>query len=278
MSITPSKKIVICTILYKPDKSAINRIQKTADSGWQIYFLDNTPGSLKCMDELKHPLIRPFSLGKNVGIGMSLRLMAATAFYEGFSQFLYFDQDTIYTNVTLKYIEKLSVFMIEQNSDILKKFACITFRDFSRTADSKEKIVCKIKDYSIKLVDFTISSGSLFDLNKLKISGWHDESFFIDGVDYAVCIAIAKSGYLIGEIGPTPDLDHKSEQDDENYKFFNYQFRGRRYPGYRVKDYLHSTIKLLSLTLKFSLRRSVWIIRNLIIFIFHQVLVRIINN
>jgi rhamnosyltransferase len=204
--------------------------------------------------------------------------MCATAYCEGFSNFLYFDQDTIFTEATLEYINCFATLWLNQKNNIGDECACITFRDFSRSIRQGGKLRYEVGNYSITRVDFTISSGSLFNLERLKAAGWHDDTFFIDGVDYAVCLAIAKSGCLIGEIGPTPGLDHRTEQEDGDYKILGYRFRGRRYPVYRLKDFVLSSLRLILIAARQSMKKTIWLLRSLTLFCIMQILVRIMRE
>jgi GT2 family glycosyltransferase len=266
--------ITICTILYKPTEMTLQRLREVAEIGYTIYIVDNTPDSCTVSEQIDHPNIRLFSFGKNIGIGRALQLMGATAYYNGSEQLLYFDQDSIFTRITLEYISDFAFVWLKKNNYLMNNFACVTFRDFLPAVKNKNERLT-IDAYDVVPVDFTISSGSLFDLEKLKIVGWHNESFYIDGVDYAVCISIAKSGYKVGEIGPTPEFDHSSEQEDDNYRILGYRFRARCYPFYRYRDYIFSSIRLILHSASFSPRRTFWLLRNLFVFIGHQLLVRI---
>ena len=115
--------------------------------------------------------IRYFTFDRNVGIGPALKLMCATAYYEENRNLLYFDQDTIYNKETLKYIFDY----INECSDTInfirrEKILSVTFRDAATNRKEKQLQKISIGKYELNIVDFTISSGTLFSLENLKKS------------------------------------------------------------------------------------------------------------
>lgn len=119
-------------------------------------------------------------------------------------------------------------------------------------------------------MDFTISSGTLFDLKNLKKAGWHDENYFIDGVDYYICLSSEAAGLRVAEIFNTPGLDHDKEQGDINFTFLFKQYKGRKYPAYRIKDYINSSLKLIFKSTRMGSKKTLIIVRLLIIYILTQ--------
>ncbi|MBR7784688.1 hypothetical protein KDM89_21375, partial [Undibacterium sp. LFS511W] len=65
-----------------------------------------------------------------------------------------------------------------------------------------------------------ISSGSMFFLENLKLIGWHNQTYFVDGVDYECCLRARQYGLKIGKCGDTPGFDHVSEQPDKVFAIF----------------------------------------------------------
>ena len=237
---------IIAIILYRPRLELWRRIQMAMDEGYQVYLFDNSPAlTVIPADIRKARAVRCFTLGDNAGIGFAMRQMCATAYYEGYRCLLYFDQDTVFTASTLKFI---SSYRLEQGqeapvaADKSASLASVTFRD---RLSASRRSMAKIAGYSLQIVDFTINSGTLFYLDKLRRIGWHDPSFFIDGVDYAYCLAASQAGYEIAEISEVPGLNHAAEQADCSYRFLGKSFVARRYPRYRRKDFFLSSCRLI---------------------------------
>ncbi len=186
------KKPIIAIILYKPDNSTYQRIRTAIGEGYKVYVFDNSPDDKsKLFIEEHNKNIRYFTFDKNMGIGLALKLMCATAYYEGNRELLYFDQDTIYNKETLEYIFDY----INESSDSKyfnqrEKILSVTFRD-RETKRKEEQIQEKMSmgKFDLNIVDFTISSGTLFHLGNLKKIGWHDKGYYMDGVDYSICLS-----------------------------------------------------------------------------------------
>lgn len=263
-------KMAIGFILYHPGNAALERISWLLDMGYPLYICDNSPslqqgiGAIKCLENRRY-----FTTGGNAGIGRSFQLMCATAFYEGYSHLLYFDQDTVFTQDTLKFIQRVLDSRIYDLG--LNHALSMTFRDKVDRRDTLGEI--KVLGQRACYVPFTISSGTLFSLNALKILGWHDPTFFVDGVDYSICLSAAKKKMRILEIYETPGLDHSYEQDDLFYRLGSYHFKGRKYPPMRRKDYSISTIRLMWRAFRTDWRLAKWIMKRFMAFWYKQALI-----
>ena len=270
------KKPIIATILYNPDISTYARIKSAIEYGYEVYIFDNSPDvTSKLFIVENKDKVRYFTFDKNVGIGPALRLLCSTAYYEGNENLLFFDQDTIFTKETLSFIcDYLSQSSSGENSDKPYKLLSVTFRDtvINRKRGIIEQIF--VGKYSVNVVDFTISSGTLFSLENLKKIGWHDDSFKVDGVDYSVCISAQSAHLAIGEIFNTPGLDHESYQGNSTFSFFGKRYRGRRYSFFRIKDYVSSSLRLIFRSIKFNRKATLRLLMMLIIYINKQFLLR----
>ncbi len=275
MNTSEQKKPIIATILYKPDQSTYKRIRAAIADGYEFYMFDNFPDdkSKSFIDEYKHR-IRYFTFNENVGIGPALKLMCATAYEEDNRYLLYFDQDTIYNKDTLDYIYDYihtSSEPITFNQKV--KILSVTFRDAATRRKEKQVQKISIGKYNLNIVDFTISSGTLFSLENLKKVGWHDESYYIDGVDYYICLSARAAGFKVAEIYNTPGLDHNTEQGYQKYKFLFKRYNGRKYPLNRIKDYLNASLKLIIKSASINTRLTFRIIRLLISYLLIQSLI-----
>lgn len=274
------KKPIIAIILYKPDHSTCQRIKTAIAEGYKLYIFDNFPDDKsKLLIEEHKENIRYFTFDRNVGIGPALKLMCATAYYEENRNLLYFDQDTIYNKETLKYIFDY----INECSDTInfirrEKILSVTFRDAATNRKEKQLQKISIGKYELNIVDFTISSGTLFSLENLKKVGWHDESYYIDGVDYYICLSAEAAGLKVAEIFNTPGLDHDTEQGNKSYKFLFKTYSGRKYSIYRIKDYVNSSLKLTVKSALMGSKKTLKILKMLIIYILTQSLIYISNE
>jgi rhamnosyltransferase len=271
------KKPPIATILYNPDNSTYERIKSAIDFGYEVYIFDNSPdlNSKLFVSENKNK-VRYFTYDRNVGIGPALRLICSTAFDNGSEHLLFFDQDTIFTEETLNFIiDYLSESSVGENSAKSDKFLSVTFRDavINRKRGIIEQAI--IGKYSVNVVDFTISSGTLFSLKNLKNIGWHDESFKVDGVDYAICISAESNGLKIAEISNTPGLDHETNQGNKIFRFMFKTYSGRKYSLFRIRDYIYSSLRLAVKSFKVNKKNTLRILMMLFIYIFQQIIFRI---
>lgn len=258
----------IAVILYKPHDDVWPRLRAAIEAGYPVFVFDNSPGlSPLPSDIVDSPAVEYLTLGCNSGIGEALSRLCRTAGSRGYDWLLYFDQDTIFDEMTMRFIDGVGEQLLSghasERSGTEPKLASITFRD--RPSTSARRTV-RAEGIDLQVVDFTINSGTLFDLHSLERIGWHDPSFFIDGVDYAYCLAAAKAGYLVGEIAGTPGLNHSSEQDNSAYSFFGYRFIGRRYPKYRRKDFYRSSLRLIFRAMGIGVKQSVWLFKSLAIY------------
>lgn len=270
------KKFAIGFILYNPKDLTIERLRKIAPLGYTIYIFDNSVNYSPLLELLcEFPNVKYCSLGFNAGIGLAMRWLALTSLRNGFNSILYFDQDTAFNIDTLNYIENF-------NNDIYlfgtcngRNFLSLTFRDRINRPEGK---ILGVFGTDIKLVNFTISSGTLFNLISLRSIDFHDRNLFIDGVDYEICLKARNNNLIVGEISNVPGLDHTSEQADEYYSWFSYGFRMRKYPFYRIKDTLRAYTILLFRSIKYGDKSFYLIIKFFLAFAFSQLLVRLLKK
>ncbi len=256
-------------VLYNPEQSSYTRIKLLNDLGCKIYIYDNSPDTshigLSCRG-LSH--VDYITAGKNLGLGVALSTVCAQAYYNSFENILFFDQDTIFSEKTVSFIKE---FINKDLRKIREEYVAITFES-TIIDEIKGSEPCQILD-----ADLTINSGSLFILNNLKSIGWHNEKYFVDGVDYEMCTRASAKGFKIGRCVNTPGLNHISEQPDKIYKIFGINLILRRYPFSRVVDIVGSSIKLIfSLIISGQLKFSIKIFRALLISLVGQIFATII--
>jgi rhamnosyltransferase len=218
-------------VLYHPEASLLKRVELMVDLGFRVFVFDNSPfGAQHNQSILNNPNIIYLTAGKNVGIGYSLSTLCATAYAHGHPYLLFLDQDTGISRQTLEFIGEFSQSLPE---NIQQQYAALVFTGQ------------QVADPSIRDVRLAISSGSLFNLSLLKQIGWHNERYFVDCVDYELCLRARRRGYKIGVIGNTPDFDHVTEQPDKKVRLFGKQLLVRRYSPTRIKDALWGYLKLI---------------------------------
>ena len=218
-------------VIYHPEKSLFERIDQMIDLGFKIYIFDNSPGDEKYTNTIKNaPDICYLTAGKNVGIGYSLATLCATAHAHGYQRLLFLDQDTGISGRTLDFIESYPKTLPIETQ---QQYAALVFSGNPAPQPS------------ITEVRLAISSGSLFNLPVLRQIGWHNEKYFVDCVDYELCIRARRYGFKIGIVKNTPDFDHVSEQPDQELNLFGKKFLVRRYSTSRINDAIGAYLKLI---------------------------------
>jgi rhamnosyltransferase len=218
-------------VIYHPEASLLNRIGQIIELGFRVYVFDNSPFDEKYTKTIKNaPNICYLTAGKNIGIGYSLATLCATAHAHGYQRLLFLDQDTGISNSTLEFIEAYPKTM---PLEIQQQYAALVFN--GKPAPNN----------SIKEVRLAISSGSLFNLPALRQIGWHNENYFVDCVDYELCLRARRCGFKIGIVNNTPDFDHVTEQPDWALHIFGKQLLVRRYSASRIKDAIGAYLKLI---------------------------------
>lgn len=218
-------------VLYHPEESLLKRVDQMVELGFQIYVFDNSPFDCSYINSIRnHSSIFYLTAGKNVGIGFSLATLCATAYSHGHLRLLFLDQDTCISGHTLEFVEN---FAQRLPIDTQQQYAALVFSGQ------------KTESQYIQDVRLAISSGSLFNLSLLRQIGWHNEKYFVDCVDYELCIRARRCGLKIGLVQNTPDFDHVTEQPDRSIKIIGKQVLVRRYSISRITDALGAYLKLI---------------------------------
>lgn len=252
-------------VLYHPEESLIKRVDQMVGLGYRVYVFDNSPFDAQYSRVIQdNPNIDYLTAGKNVGIGYSLSTLCATAYAHGHPRLLFLDQDTGISGQTLRFIE---TFSLSLPIDIQQQYAALVFNGLPAA------------DHSVQEVRLAISSGSVFNLSALKQIGWHNEKYFVDCVDYELCVRARRCGFKIGLIRNTPDFDHVTEQPDQIIRIFGKQLLVRRYSATRIKDALSAYLKLVVGGLfKNRLGDTYALTRSMGLYIFGQMTARLIQS
>ncbi len=221
--------------LYNENKSFRNKISLFQQLGYRVYIYDNSPSSQNARNYLDFKNIHYFTCGKNIGLGVAMSTLCAQAFYDGFDRLLFLDQDTAISEQTVDFIHKVN------STFDLNDYLAISFSN-----DNVNLPRIKYYDeYIVNDVKVVRNSGTLFNLDNLKIMNWFDTSFFVDGVDYEFSLNANLHNFKLGLINGIPDFDHVSEQGYENYNFFGKKIFYRTYNISRIYDVTKSSIKLI---------------------------------
>ena len=227
----PRPDYAIGLVLYHPEKSLLKRVDQMLELGFRVYVFDNSPFDANYSRAIQSRReIVYLTAGKNVGIGYSLSTICATAYANGYQNLLFLDQDTGISNHTLKFI-----------GAFFNSFPAYSYRQYALLVFSGDHAA----DHSLKEVRFAISSGSLFNLQVLEQIGWHNEKYFVDCVDYELCLRARRGGFRIGLVKNTPDFDHITEQPDQEIRLLGKRLLVRRYSASRIIDALSAYITLI---------------------------------
>ena len=260
------KTFSIGLILYKPEYSLIQRIKLILEQGLKLYILDNSPYESRHIlkDFLVSDNLKYITAGDNIGLGYGLSIICSTAFYEK-SQFLFFlDQDTYINLDTIQYVKN---YLNNIYSPTYENYSIISF---SGKSDKKYNIVDQ---------DLVINSGSLFDLSNLFKIGWHNKNYFVDCVDYEICLKSKNLGFKVGCFYNVPGFDHEIEQPDIRLSFFSKILLVRRYNAFRVYDSIKGYIRLIFYSLRCrKISNLFMVVRSLIIYLLGQFLIRFLGG
>lgn len=266
-----NRKIAIGVVTYKPDINLTLRLQSVIASGFSVYIFDNSPE-----DELIRKFCRKFNIdaaryitcGKNAGLGIGISSVCAQAYYDSYPALIFFDQDTVFENNTLNFIEDF----YDNSINITSAYSAIVFNS------KKSKGPAGENKFMFKDVVLARSSGSLFFLENLKKIGWHNERYFVDCVDYEFCLRSNNNNLKIGECSMTPGFDHESDQPDVKYVIFGKERLLREYSLNRVFDTVSASVKLFFTSIiTGNILFSYAISRSFVLYIYWQILVRLIN-
>jgi len=260
------RKIAIGFVVYNPSSNLIHRLKEALLLGFAVYVFDNSPEKSIIRDFTKNKGgIKYTTSGKNLGLGVGLSTLCAQAYCDDYPALVFFDQDTYFNTETLITIEEYYI----NNQHLVSNYSSVVFN--SRNVGQKDNEFANC----FEDVLLSINSGSLFFLENVKRMNWHNEKYFVDGVDYEFCLNSQLNNFRIGEYSCTPGFDHTVEQEDKKYKFFGKAYSMRVYSLNRIVDTANSSVKLIFRSvLHGKIQFAVRITRLLLIYIVIQLLVR----
>lgn len=260
------KKIAIGFVVYNPSRNLIHRLQEVLLLGFAVYIFDNSPEKSIIRDFTKNKgKIKYTTSGKNLGLGIGIATVCVQAYYDAYPALIFFDQDTSFNADTLITIEEYYI----NNQRLVSNYSSVVFNARNIEQKNNEFVNC------FEDVLLSRNSGSLFFLENAKRINWHNEKYFVDGVDYEFCLNSLLNNFRIGEYSCTPGFDHTVEQGDKKCELFGKTYSMRAYSWNRIVDTANSSVKLIFRSvlhgkIQFALR----ITRLLSIYIVTQLLVR----
>ena len=263
-----NKKMAIGFIVFKPESSFFDRLVEIDQAQITTFIFDNSPGLTATRDFVSQLSCRHyFSSGINVGLGVGLYELCHRAHQENFESLLFFDQDTKFNLETIAFIRN---FYSEMGLELVSKHSAICF------SGAQEQTRDHVGHQSHVDVDLVINSGSLFFLKNVEKMGWHNQSYFVDGVDYEFCLRSHIAGLRVGKFLNTPYFDHESEQPDKVVTILGKRLLIRKYSLARVRDGFHSYLRLIYSAVRSGQFKYVFLFcRSFLIYIFGQLLARI---
>ena len=249
--------IAVGLILYKPSEFLLKRIELILNMGFHLYIFDNSPDEeFINPEEINSSFLHYYHKNDNKGLGFSLKFITRKSLENGNDLFLYFDQDTFFDKETLEYI---SAYFKTIKPQEIKANSAFWFTNKTIDAASKDN-------------NLVINSGCCYVLENLSKMEWHDQSMFVEGVDYMFCLDSIINGFTLTKIGKVPGLNHDIEQPILTRKFLNREFEIRVYPLRRVLEVFSSHFRILFKS--FSNRKFLFsykIIYLLLGFTYHQI-------
>ena len=210
------------------------------ERGESVYiYLNYSLDSLVYSALKKYGRLKIIGNGANDGLGIAISAIARTAYSDGYSAIIFFDQDTIFSHATAHAVHEHIHKALSYG-----QYSVIQMVDKSHFLIKNKLLLPPIPSF------LTINSGSIFNLKVLNSIGFHNESYFVDGVDYEFCFRSSLYGYYCGLTNLAPDIDHRSGQDDTEVQVFGRNIRLRRYSITRFLDYNKSITRLIFEALK----------------------------
>lgn len=224
-------KYSLTFVAYHPETSFYDRLEAVLAAEVDCWIFDNTPGGDRRLQELgsKSSLKYIHQSNVNIGLGPAMHQLLQQAWQGGVKAAVYFDQDTIFSLKSLEFINE----WVESHHR--RNLAAIHFQGAELSASGAINEEAKL----------FFNTACWFDLDKLHHIGWHDASFFVEGVDYKFCLDARSAGYALGIVGGAPDIDHDSLQPTERARIFGKEWVMRLYPPWRLRGFTWALTRLI---------------------------------
>jgi len=118
------RKIAIGFVIYDPNFKQLSRIHEASRLGFAVYVYDNSLISLMQKNLQKiDKMLSIWPVVKMLVLGRGMASVCAQAYYDGHSALVFFDQDTVFDDVTLEFIDEY----YKNNLDLAAKYSAILF-------------------------------------------------------------------------------------------------------------------------------------------------------
>lgn len=261
-----TRDVALGIVVYSPGPSLLPRLEQVMAAGFTVYVFDNSPDDPACRSFLsKRAGARYSTCGKNLGLGVGITAVCSQAFHDGFPALVFFDQDTVFERRTLEFIDGFH----RAHADMERDHSAVLFN--AKSGQSTDDVNAP----ALRDITMAISSGTMFFLRNLHAMNWHNETYFVDCVDYEFCLRSQRHGLRIAEFSATPGFDHLAEQPDRVFRFGGRDHAIRRYAASRIRDTLGASTRL-GLTALFAGRFSFFatMVRSIAIYAIFQVIAR----
>lgn len=186
-------RICVGVILYNPQVNEISRINSYIDQVDKVFIYDNSPHSCKALlsEMLESSNYIYLFNGINDGISKAFNTIADDA-RRDYDYMLLLDQDS---DMILSYFDVVKSVLNDTNR---YNIYCSNIH----FCDDIDSTMVHIERHSEKLsiTDFSITSGTIINLDFFKKLEGLDEKIFIDGVDRDFCLRLKEIGEPIHKI------------------------------------------------------------------------------
>ena len=214
------------SVLYNPPENAIKNIILARLAGFiPIVYLNNV--NEEYLNKLKDLEVVTLGGNSNVGLGVAFNEVEVYLSSNSVEHFIYFDQDTIVGQSSWNAIKNSYLNFFHDDVGMLYFNNHISSDDLS----------------------VVISSGCAFSLKVLSVIGYHDRSYFVEGVDYEFCLRLKAHGYKIKSVLLNA-IDHSTLQDKAEKFFFGKKIDIRCYGSGRLSDFNKSHLRLIKKAIK----------------------------
>ena len=213
--------LVFFSVLYNPDDNALINIRFAKSLGILPVVFLNKVDDIYLNKLLQQDVV---ILGSNINVGLGLAFNELEIYLKkkNHNFFVYFDQDTKVNQTAWTHILDTYKYMFEIPS--------VGLLHYGHNTKTHSKLVT--------------SSGSLFSLRILNEIGFHDKSYFVEGVDYEICLRLNLYDFKILNV-KCLGVDHMTLQDGFKVNFLCKKFTLRVYGKNRTTDFNISHIRLL---------------------------------
>lgn len=210
------ENIAACIITYNPD---INRLEENIKAIVEqvsvIYIIDNNSKNMKKYENKIYDIkkCKITKLNDNMGVAFALNKAIELSREMGYSWLLTMDQDSIasenYVNICCDFVNN--------NNNI----GIITPLVIDRNLSNNGRFI-PVKEH--EKVTTCITSGAFTNIEAVIKCGGFDNDFFIDSVDFDMCLNMRQHGYFIYKLNTISILHELGKIDEKEFlgkKFYS---------------------------------------------------------